>query len=159
MPRPLPSSPKSTWNCCQGCPNKNVYECMGTWLLTIFLDSFSALFDRNRSESSFGRQISGQFSIEWSHIILWRFYLVFVTTWMGKKLSSNTLSTQLSNVLSNFICFLKNSGNSLQDFSIVHRQIWRCNMLTSSNNSSAEFQHCNCVTEFWYGIAAIACCK
>ena len=55
MPRPLPSSPNSTWNCGQGCPNKNIYECMGKMItvLTIFLDSFSALFNRNRSESSF----------------------------------------------------------------------------------------------------------
>ena len=30
--------------------------------------------------------------------------------------------------------------------------------LTSSNNSSTEFQHCNCVTEYWYGIATIECC-
>ena len=68
---------------------------------------------------------------------------------MGKKLSSNTLSTQLSTVLSNFICFVfLNSGNSLRNFSTVqnkksserkHRQIWRCNMLTSSNNSSLNF--------------------
>ena len=35
------------------------------------------LFDRNRSQSGFDRQISGQFSIELSHIISWRFYLVF----------------------------------------------------------------------------------
>ena len=108
MPRPLPSSPNSTWNCSKGCPNTNIYECMGKWLLTIFLDSFIALFDRNRSESSFGRQISGQFSIESSHIISWRFYLAFakynLKSWMGKKLSSNTCSTQLSTVLSNFIC-------------------------------------------------------
>ena len=39
-----------------------------------------------------------------------------------------------------------------------NRQIWRSNILTSSNNSSTEFQHCICVTEYWYGIAAIECC-
>ena len=129
MPRPLPSSPNSTWNCGQGCPNTNIYECMGTWLLTIFLDSFSALFDRSRSESSCGRQISGQFSIESSHIISWRFYLFFaqynLKSWMGKNLSSNTLSTQLSTVLSNFICSFFNSGNSLQNFSTVQNQSHR----------------------------------
>ena len=45
---------------------------------------------------------------------------------MDKKLSSikNTLSTQLSNVLSNFICFLK-SGNSVRDFSTVQKKIRR----------------------------------
>ena len=173
MPRPLPSSPNSTWNCGQCCPNTNTYECMGTWLLTIFLDSFFPLFDRNRSESSFGRQISGQFSIEWSHIILWRFYLVFayynLKSWMSKKLSSNTLSTQLSTVLSNFICFcFFNSGNSLRNFSTVQNQSHRSGNTGSSGGAicwpvqithpCTEFQHCNCVTEYWYGIAAIACC-
>ena len=28
MLRPLPSSPNSTWNCGQGCPNTNIFECM-----------------------------------------------------------------------------------------------------------------------------------
>ena len=79
-----------------------------------------------------------------------RFYLVFVATWRGKTLSSNTLSTQLSNLLSNNICVLKSvpceqrsflsplvlcggmrdlcsqgikSGNSLRDFSTVQNEI------------------------------------
>ena len=60
MPRPLPSSPNSTWNCDQGYPNTNIYECMGKMITYNIPGEFSALFDRNRSESSFGRQISGQ---------------------------------------------------------------------------------------------------
>ena len=44
---------------------------------------------------------------------------------MGKKLSSNTLSTQLSTVLSNFICSFFNSGNSLRNFSTVQNQSHR----------------------------------
>ena len=41
---------------------------------------------------------------------------------MGKKLSSNTLSTQLSTVLSNFIFSFFNSGNSLRNFSTVQNK-------------------------------------
>ena len=46
------------------------------------------------------------------------------TTWirMGKTLSSNTLSTQLPNVLSSFIC-LNLVLNSLQDFSTVRNSV------------------------------------
>ena len=50
------------------------------------------------------------------------------TTWraeLAKSLSSNTLSTQLSTVLSNFICSFFNSGNSLRNFSTVQNQSHR----------------------------------
>ena len=44
---------------------------------------------------------------------------------MGKKLSNHTLSTQLSTVLSSFICSFFNSGNSLRNFSTVQNQSHR----------------------------------
>ena len=68
-----------------------------------------AMFNRNRNESNFGRQMSGQLSSDHIIIYLSRFYLVFLLQleWIKsyRVLYINTLSTQLSNVLSNFICF------------------------------------------------------
>ena len=89
---------------------------------------------------------------------------VFVTTWMGKKLSSNSLSTQLSNALSNFICFgfFFKSGNSLCETSVQFRMKFigaetRADLEVQymyEYVSSDEFQHCDYVTSI-YGIAIV----